>query len=70
MLESDRPQITKLHGAENIKFACKKTRQEYRHALKLFNTYCSSVATMLSERASMLLYKYIACLVIYGIVAR
>ena len=49
---------------DNVAHAlCVLDKLGYRHILGICNTYCFSKVTILHERASMLRYTYIACLV-------
>jgi len=66
MVEPDRPQITiwRMH------FACWLTKAKiHRHTLRIFNTHCFSVATVVTRtRLSILRCTYIACLVALNVV--
>ena len=44
--------------------ACTHPRARTR-AIRICNTYCFSTATMIRERASLLCYTYISCLVLF-----
>jgi hypothetical protein len=54
MVEPDRPQAHAL---------CMPDKEGYRHALRICNNYCFSMATAARERASILRYTYIVCLI-------
>ena len=43
---------------------CVLNTEDYKHTLRICNTYCFSTATGFQESASMLSYSYISCLVI------
>ena len=51
MVEPEKPQMTSQYGA------CAH--------IPVSNTYCLSTATMILERASLLRYTYIVCLVVW-----
>ena len=48
MTHPDRPQVTIEYGACTLHAG--QLRQEYRHTLRIFNTYCFSAATMVSRK--------------------
>jgi hypothetical protein len=62
IVEPERPQMT----IRRMRFACWITTATHKltHS-ELFHTYCCSTATMVSKRAPMLRYTYIASLVPY-----
>jgi len=43
MVSHDKPQMTIQYNSFTLKAG--KLRQEYRHTLRIFNTYCFSTAT-------------------------
>jgi hypothetical protein len=50
MLESDRPQMTILYGAEKMCSACQLTKARiHTHTLWMFNTYCFCTATLVIQ---------------------
>jgi hypothetical protein len=62
VVEPERPQMTSQYGASIYLL----DKQHYTHTRrKISNNYCFSTATMVRQRASVLRYTYIACLVTY-----